>query len=381
MLTVFAMTCRIGEALNPGPQAFGSLNPTGLMGKVPELQALPLGTYAVQESHLTGVGCQQFKRQLQWQGSPYQLCHGPPAPAQSTNLRSTGGKQTGVAFVSPHPMRKLHHEWSVEQHQTSRCHVTAVYTQHQWVSMGTVYGYSFNSRSQEVQNQTDELLQGLTKRIVDGAHGPRILAGDWNTTRDKLPQLEYWESQGWQEAQVLAQQKWHRPIQATCRHTTVKDFLYLSPEVVPLVQDVIIDWSLFPDHAAIIVVLDDFAPPRPAQVWRKPATIAWPKQPVAAFTTDQSFPEHPDKKYQCIMEALEQHADKVMEQQTKPPLSKAQKGRAMTFNPTGVMPQHAPVKQARPGDVKSKLTNASLKYSTQTPTLLEMYKCSLGRSP
>lgn len=209
-MVAFALTMRIGEALNPGP-TLGNLNPTGMMNKTAELSSLPGGVYAVQETHLTGLGIQQFKRELQWKNSPFQLNHGPPAPPQSSSIRAIGGKQTGVAFISAYPIRQLHHHWTQAQHGTSRCHIAAAFVDQQWITCGTVYGYSANSRSLQVQQNTDELLQGLTSRIVDGAQGPRMLAGDWNMEREKIPQAEYWESRGWIEAQVYAQKTWSRP--------------------------------------------------------------------------------------------------------------------------------------------------------------------------
>ena len=47
------MPIRMGEALNPGPFAISAINPTGLAGKGAEFDSLPMGIYAVSESHLT----------------------------------------------------------------------------------------------------------------------------------------------------------------------------------------------------------------------------------------------------------------------------------------------------------------------------------------
>ena len=47
-----------------------------------------------------------------------------------------------------------------------------------WVTMGTVYGFHEGAHSKEVQQHTDRLLTGLTTRVVDGAHGLRMVSGD-----------------------------------------------------------------------------------------------------------------------------------------------------------------------------------------------------------
>lgn len=107
------------------------------------------------------------------------------------------------------------------------------------------------------------MLSGLTSRIVEGAQGLQMLAGDRNLDRSCIPQADIWESKGWFEAQHFAYLKWQRPVLATCKRKTIKDYLYLSPEVLPYIQDVVIDWSTFADHAEILIELSDVDCPPP----------------------------------------------------------------------------------------------------------------------
>ena len=109
------------------------------------------------------------------------------------------------------------------------------------------------SWSIDVQQDTNKLLEGLTSRIVEGSTGFRIISGDWNLTRDCIAQANYWESLGWREIQDIAKEKWGWVPQATCKNTTIKDFLFVSPELVPLIYDVVIDRSYFPDHAVLMI--------------------------------------------------------------------------------------------------------------------------------
>ena len=86
LISVFAITMRIGEATTPGPAlgpVLGNINPTGLMGKSNDVAQLPVGVYAVQETHLTGPGITKFRQELAWRKSQYNLCHGAPAPPKT----------------------------------------------------------------------------------------------------------------------------------------------------------------------------------------------------------------------------------------------------------------------------------------------------------
>lgn len=271
---------RLGEAANPGPNelVLGNMNPTGLMGKARDLSALPKGLYAVQETHLTAQGIPKFKQELTWAKSGYHLTHGMPAPPKNASIRTIGGKHTGVAYLSPYPCRSLVHTWTPEQFATGRCLAATAFVNQRWLTMGTVYGYNEKSHTVEVQQHTGDLLHGLTTRIVDGARGLRCISGDWNLDRNNIPQASYWEAQGWMEAQTFACRRWSTPIGATCKHTTVKDFMFLSPEVLPYVTAVELDWSCFADHAVLLVYLSDLAAPPLVPMWRKPSQFEWPNQ-------------------------------------------------------------------------------------------------------
>ena len=212
-------------------------------------------TIAVQETHLTAQGISRFKKELSWQKTGLNLAHGAPAPPKNSSIRTIGGKQTGVAFLSHHPIRNLVHHWSSEDFETGRCLASAAYINQRWVTMGTVYGFNEGSHSIEVQQHTDMLLTGLTTRIVEGSHGLRMVSGDWNLDRACIPQADYWESKGWMEVQKLAHLKWNRPIMCTCKKTAVKDFLFISPEMIPYVEDIQLDWCAFADHAVLMVLM------------------------------------------------------------------------------------------------------------------------------
>ena len=366
LICCFATSFRIGEAAVPGP-VIGNMNPTGLMGKSVDLESMPQGVYSIQETHLTGPGITKFRQELAWRKSQYHLCHGAPAPPKNGSLRTIGGRHTGVGYLSSYPCRSISHCWSPEDFQTGRCLAAAAFVQHRWITMGTVYGFSENRQSIEVQQNTGRLLEGLTSRIVDGATGLRVIAGDWNLPREQIPQADYWEAKGWMEAQQLAMLKWNHPLQATCKRATVRDYLYLSPEIIPFVEDIQLDWSFFSDHAVIKVFLSDLSKPCKVPMWRKPKTLPWPKpKDQVEWNQPSEMSDDMDTWYKNIWTNTEEYAKAVHKAAEVPPPLKCQLGRATTFETKMVMNEIAPVKPNRSGDIQSQLTTTNLQHSRWT---------------
>ena len=256
LLLVFTQTFRLGEAKTPGP-VIGTFNPSGLSGKCGEVNQLPKpGLWGFQESHLTGAGISKFKKELRWSQSNKNFVHGAPSKPKSNAAASIGGKHTGVGFISDFPIRSIPHQWDQETYDLARCHTAASFVQNHWITVGTVYGFADRAWTVEVQQHTNGLLDKLTSQIVDGSRGPRMICGDWNLELEQVSFVSYWESLGWVEIQKLAQQKWHIVPQPTCKRTTVKDSLFLSPELAAKVLAVNVDWTLFPDHAVLSATLE-----------------------------------------------------------------------------------------------------------------------------
>ena len=367
LITFFANSIRIGEAKTPGP-VLGNFNSTGLLGKAPEIAAMPQGVYTFQESHLTSQGIRRFKQELAWCKTGYRLCHGHPAPPKNDSVRTIGGRHTGTGVLCPYPCRPLDHHWSPEQFKSGRCQVAAVFMQQRWITVGTIYGFSERSHCLDVQQQTGQLLDGLTSRVVHGAQGLRMITGDWNQERQNIPQADQWEALGWMEAQDFARRKWSRPILATCRRTTVKDYVFLSPEILPYVRDVQLDWTVFPDHAVIQVVLDDLDKPPLVPMWRKPAQIKWHSKAAKQIQWEQhAVPtDDTDEWYRRIWHNVESYASAMNQANNQPCLTRSQLGRGETTEVKWTKEQIAPIKPNRKGDIQSALTTSSLQYSRWT---------------
>lgn len=386
LLLVFTQTFRLGEAKTPGP-VIGTFNPSGLSGKCGEVNQLPKpGLWGFQESHLTGAGITKFKKELKWSKSTKNFVHGAPAKPKSSAATSIGGKHPGVGFLSDFPTRSIPHEWDSETYDLGRCHTAASFVQNHWITTGTVYGFADRAWTVEVQQHTNGLLDKLTSQIVDGSRGPRMICGDWNLEIHQVAFVSYWESQGWVEAQKLAQQKWHIVPQPTCKHTTIKDFLFLSPELASKVLEVNLDWSLFPDHAVLSATLADLGPPEAIPIWRKPASINWDQ--VGTLVDKEFAQPNPswsqEQKYSHVFQQLEQTATETLQGKGHPGLTARQKGRAQTQEVTVVKQQPAPVKPNRKGDVQTSLGHTTLMHSRWTRQLRRLqhyHRCANADTP
>ena len=371
LLVVFSQCMRLGEASNPGLH-FGTLNPTGLSGKGDIVSKLPsAAVWAVQETHLTTLGIPRFKQELKWNKSDLKMVHGAPAPFKTEGLNTIGGKHTGVCFLSNFPCRAIASDWTPDELATGRVQTASSFINGHWVNMGTAYGYA-NSCSIEVQQETDKLLAGLTSRIVEGSTGMRIISGDWNVTRDCLPQAEYWESLGWREIQDIAQSEWGWVPQPTCKKTTIKDFMYVSPEMVPLISNVIVDWSFFPDHAVLMFETKQLGDIPKIPMWRKPLPINYEKlQDLQDLQCDhfdlEKFQHYnPDQQYSSIYHHMEESIDTVLTQKGYPKLHSVQKGRTLTKEVKLQKIQNAPIRPNRRGDIQTDVVNSSLTFTRWT---------------
>ena len=233
--------------------------------------------------------------------------------------------------------------------------------------MALCIGYSENAHKPEVQQATDQLLQGLTDRVVFGCCGPRILAGDWNQDKSCIPQTEIWERHGWIEAQEFAKKKWQYVPMASCKRTTVKDFLYLSPEIQPFVRDVKVDWSFFPDHAILYVVIDELGPPPKIPVWRKPACINYENLSVDDLQSGKAIEcdwiNQPDESYRKVFQQFEFRVDEAKIRKQQDRLTPVQLGRGATVSVKLTSKPLAPPKVSRAGDVKIDLPGMSLTHN------------------
>ena len=249
---------RVGEALNPGPKpsnialTIGAINPAGLGNKGTTLIDLPNhqdAIWGVCETHLTKPGIAKFNNELIIRRSAYKLHHGEPSPFRFETASSISGKHVGVGFLATTPSRRLVATWPSSQASEARFSMQTFFCQNRWIHGAACYGYAHKSETVAVRNQTDDLLESITQRIVYGMKGYRFIVGDFNQSHGTLHQTTVWERMGWKEIQVLWAEKFQRPIQPTCKSVSVKDFVWISPELIPYIEDIEVINHIYPDHA------------------------------------------------------------------------------------------------------------------------------------
>lgn len=365
---------RVGEAKNPGPcedskgLTIGCFNPTGIMCKTDSIHLIPnrgSAIWGVSESHLSKPGIQKFHQELVFKKSRYKFLPGAPAPLKSTSASSIGGKQLGVGFLTDLPARSLPHSWPASCWHEARFTMQTFFYQQQWLFGAAFYGFAYRADTQEVKNQTDELLSHVTHRLVVNMKGMRFIVGDFNQTEGQLQQTAIWKSYGWKEIQMMAHDLYGKPIQNTCRGTTTKDFVWISPELQPFFLDTEIS-DVFPDHVALCAHFSPFGRPEPIYLWPKPKPIAWTE--IDGKLEDQNFNQkvaefsNTDEFMQQVSLQFEQRVDEQCRKQNKPKLLKCQKGRSHTLESKKIQQKAAPIKPSRHGEIEPDALCSSLRY-------------------
>ena len=328
-------TFRVGEAANPGPGptfTVGVINPTGLLNKVPQLNLLPSRSlWGVSESHLTTQGLHHFRRELALHRSPLKCYASYPAPPLSKAVGSIGGKAAGVCFLSSFPGHNMHHKWPHKLHSTARTHVGAFNIDGQWIRVGACYGYAKWANNHETRDHTDELLSLITERIVFQSHGPRIILGDFNQLAGVLPQETIWAQHGFVEVQQYANAAWNRPIQYTCKGSTTKDFMWVSGELLPFLQDITMDHHMFADHSVVMAHFGRMSVPSPVNIWKKPAPLPW--DDVTVPLPDDDPLDHAMNTSDLALSVacqMEDQVDAALQASGKPALFSLQRGRSQS---------------------------------------------------
>eukprot|EP00435_Cladocopium_sp_Y103_P008022 s1291_g2.t1 len=264
-------TIRFGEAAHPGPDdhyaepaipevpprdpsrlRIGCSNPSGFNGK--ELTALQLGCgiWCYSETHLTS-GLQRFSTAILSKAAERMNRHvrahfGGPVPYRSHS--SQAGTWSGVGVLSDFPSREINVAWQRGERSSGRLILTRHLINQLPFMVATCYGFPAGPTWPQARQLTSQLLSVLSQEVVISGSRPRVIAGDFNSTIDQQDEFRLWQSYGWQEIQILANQHWQRPITPTCKGATVVDMMWLLPEAIMLCRNVD-SCSTFSEHATL----------------------------------------------------------------------------------------------------------------------------------
>ena len=366
-----------GEALNPGPcvsnqllhdrdrtWSMGTFNPSGLGGKQQVVSSyLNHGDlWAVSETHLTSQGMRSFQG-LKWSDSEFVYCvGGHPVPLRSHSCVT--GSWNGVAVLSKFPTRAVPVPWSDQVFETSRAQITTTLCGDLWVTGGVLYGEPPGGTHPNAKDNTDVIALDIVTHLCQ-LSGLRFLAGDFNFEKGGLEVFQALENAGFRDIQDVAFERWGKPVCKTCKHSTRKDYFFISRELIPFLREVSVDETVWADHA----VVQGFFSCAPQQLcryhWRQPRNVSWPESFKVQFSSQFQQENDPTSKYTLLWKEVEQAASRTYVEQGKPALSSKQSGRGATLDTELVRaPFHrGPVRAGRASDVQPLFARLSQQHA------------------
>ena len=315
--TAFGVQCCIGEAKKPGPSTadaeaswtLGVCNPSGLPGKSTLLAGVSADVIAVSETHLTSSARSILQHSLKSHSDYKYVVTG--APLAPRSHASGAGHYSGVATVSKVPCRALCAHWPQDMYDTGRVMVSGALVNNTWITGATIYGYPQGKTHPNAFNRTVACLDAAFDHMTQVATGPRYLCGDWNFEPRQLEVCQRLQALGWREVQDLQFLRTGQPPQLTCKQSTRKDFLWVSPELVDYFVQVEIDSNRFPDH---VVLRAKFRLPVGFSVrylWPVPHAVPWNQVDDLSEPLD-FLAEDPTVQYQTLWHTKEALAAKCL---------------------------------------------------------------------
>eukprot|EP00438_Fugacium_kawagutii_P031818 Skav203289 [mRNA] locus=scaffold324:424296:429005:+ [translate_table: standard] len=287
--------------------------------------------------------------------SSFRFHMGAPAPNKTNGLGCVGGKHVGVGFLSSFPARNQVAGWSPELYGTARIHASRFQVGQPWVHGGVAYGFAAGSDTAQVREHTEQLLQQLTLQVEPDKKGLKFIGGDFNQHEGKLAECKLWESLGWKELQQVAFERWHVQPGVTCKGTSRKDYLYLSPDLQKLLVGVVNQSTPFPDHHLLYGSFNLPSPMDPVYHWHMPLPIDYSAIDVEKFHAECTLPVvdkqmSPSDQYAAIFAQFEQEVTHFQQRHDKPGLSDMQAGRGQIMDRRLLSTKPSPPKNSRPGD-------------------------------
>ena len=340
---------------------------------------VPGDFWGITESHLSSLGQDKFRKGMACQKSRHTYLV-PGAPCALRARSESVGTFSGVLAMSPWPTRALHPGSCAEWFKSSRLQIVGTCIRNMWIEIAIVYGYPYSTTHQYPRFKTEQLLEAAINRVACQASGPRVIMGDFNWLRPELAQLDRLEAMGFRDLQSIAEQWWGYPVQPTGKGTRQIDFVYVSPELIPLLRDVRVVDSWWPDHSAVVgtfgsprVVLEQFR-------WRMPQPIEWP-----TFQASVRYPEHPDPStaYAILWNTIEQQASSAAVLGGSSSFHRSQCGRGQTLEPSRQISQPSPIRKGRTGEIQPAFHGVSLRYAQQFKQArqLQSLRAALKKTP
>ena len=355
----FQSTYRIGEAAHPGPLegiTLGCTNPGGLRLKESLAVGLGQGLWTYSETQLSSYtqrsSAKAIRALARENSRVIRPFFGAPAPLRS---RSTwAGSWTGVACLSDFPGKKLEIEWPPDLWASGRVLATQHFIGSSVLTVVSLYGLPRGPTWPAAASMMADILEFLSKTFVFGHSGLVAIQGDYNFGPHELDHFRLWKSMGWTDAQSLAMDRWGYEWQPTCKGSTERDMIWMSPALAALCMDFQIR-DVFADHSVVSVRLAIADEKVQYWTWPRPGPIPWDQVDVASWhqhCENLQFDEVDDST--CYLAKLGQSFETSLNGFVKDgsSLPAAQCGRAQTLKPRVFEETPHTAKASRQGELR-----------------------------
>ena len=281
---------RLGEAGNPGPLEheeevfFGTTNPSGLRTKEALAVQLGPGVWSLAETQLSSVTQASTKKAINFHA--YQASRkihsyfGAPVPLRSRS--DWAGGWGGVAALSDWSTSHYALNWPDGFWESSRILITQHLIGSYPVLVCSFNGYPKGVTYPNARALTDRLLGFITQQIILGYSGLAIVQGDFNHGKNELQQTQLWQELGWRSSQDIAASRWNHEVTPTCKGSTERDFIWVSPALQPFMSSLEV-FDTFMEHSTLragfrlpMIQVTTLAWPLPSKIpWEEVDTEAW----------------------------------------------------------------------------------------------------------
>ena len=333
-----------------------SSNPSGLRAKAALVAELGPGIHTFSETHLSTFTERSFTKAIKREANGHQrqvrTLYGYPAQLRTNS--TWAGTWTGVATVSDLPCQNLAADWPQDIWESSRVQITSHRVGQHTIVIANIYGFAKGPTWPQAKQLTNETLSHLTRQMVIGYGGLAAITGDFNADPTDLDQMAAWQIYGWTEVQQLAAERWNRPVTPTCKGTTQRDQIWLSPALAALCTGVhTID--VFVDHSTVLATFDIDPQQGYQRTWPRPASLPWHDvnldqwqrgPPIASYTNTHDA----SADYATWGRAFEESLQGYIKSSPNGRLSDHQLGRAQRTTPLTRSTEPARSRPTRPGE-------------------------------
>ncbi len=198
------------------------------------------GAWGVSETHLTQIGQRRtrakFEHLSRSTSSSFTCQFGAAVEPRARSL--TAGTWAGVMMVGAAQFRPIRIQWPQDEFRQGRAQLVELWVGPFSMLCANVYGWAKSPTWPHAHRQNSRMLDTLTKEVVLSRGGPRIIMGDLNIQKGDTIHFELWKANGWVEIQSWAAIHLQRPITMTSKSSSQLDYVWVSPEVVPLLRQV-----------------------------------------------------------------------------------------------------------------------------------------------